>query len=138
MIDFGFRKYGLLVTIFGTLALIASEYFDWRPTLLEGSAAFESEFQSLPNYIDEVGLTLLIAGLLLIMMAREKVEDEFIHSLRLHSLMLAMVVYYVVLIACVWLLYDFEFLHFALYNLFTPLIFYILYFRIRLNFNMKD
>lgn len=132
------RKFGIVLAILGALSLIASEYFNWRPTLLQGFAAFESEFQSLPNYIDEVGLTFLIAGLLLIMMAREKVEDEFIHSLRLHSLMLAMVVYYVVLIACVWLLYDFEFLHFALYNLFTPLIFYILYFRIRLYFNMKD
>jgi hypothetical protein len=78
----------------------------------------------------EITLLAIIIGGLIIGFSKEKTEDEFISKLRNESLVWAIVFNYLILILGVIFVYDFTFLDVLLFNMFTPLIFFI----IRFNF----
>ena len=61
---------------------------------------------------------------------KEKIEDEFIFKLRNDSLVWAIILNYVVLLLTVIFIYEGNFFTVLVYNMFTPLIFFI----IRFNF----
>lgn len=71
---------------------------------------------------------LFILGGLLVGFSREKQEDEFIASLRLSSLLWAVLLNYIILFACFLLIYDTGFLMVMIYNMFTTLLIFILRF----------
>ncbi|WP_223551490.1 hypothetical protein [Aestuariivivens sp. NBU2969] len=91
----------------------------------------ESFFSIIKNNVfDEIISIFIIIGGLLVGFTKEKVEDEFIYKLRQDSLVWAIIINYFVLIFAVLFIYDFTFLDVLVYNMFTPLIFFI----IRFNF----
>lgn len=82
------------------------------------------------QYTDEVIAAGLIIGMLLIAFSREKNEDEYINKIRLESLQISVLINYLLLIICILVVYDVEFLAVMTYNMFTILLLFI----IRFNF----
>jgi len=78
----------------------------------------------------ELASIAIILGGLIIGFSREKIEDEFIYKLRKDSLVWAIIFNYFVLLLTIVFIYDITFFHVLVYNMFTPLIFFI----IRFNF----
>jgi hypothetical protein len=84
--------------------------------------AFNFEVQNLTNTI--IGVLFLI-GALMVTLAREKNEDEFISKKRLESLLWATIMNYLVLLFCFLFFYSFGFLYVMIINMFTILILFI-------------
>lgn len=90
-----------------------------------------SYFKFLTNdIIDELSSIFIIIGGLIIGFTKEKVEDEFIYKLRKDSLVWALIVNYIILIIAIIFIYTFTFFDVLVFNMFTPLLFFI----IRFNF----
>lgn len=81
----------------------------------------------------DVMLLLLISGLILIAFTKEKIEDERVLQIRLESLQWAVYCNYICLIICVIIFNGLAFFSVMLYNMFIPLVFFILRFRFKLN-----
>lgn len=82
------------------------------------------------SIIDELASLAIIIGGLLVGFTKEKVEDEFIYKLRKDSLVWVIIFNYVILVLTIVFVYNFTFLHILIFNMFTPLLFFI----IRFNF----
>ncbi|MCB0469680.1 MAG: hypothetical protein KDC51_03485, partial [Flavobacteriaceae bacterium] len=98
-----------------------------EPIFSEGSGFFKIVDNTIT---DELVSLLIIIGGLLVGFSKEKVEDEFIYKLRKDSLVWAILFNYFILIATILLVYDLTFFHILVFNMFTPLVFFI----IRFNF----
>lgn len=72
----------------------------------------------------------IIVGGLLIALSKEKIEDEFIAKLRTDSFVWAMITNYIILLLATIFIYNMTFFTVLIFNMFTPLIFFI----IRFNF----
>lgn len=82
------------------------------------------------EFLDEIISVVIIFGGLIVGFSKEKIEDEFIHKLRHESLAWAFLINYVLLIVTILFIYEENFFDVMIYNMFTPLIFFI----IRFNF----
>lgn len=78
------------------------------------------------NLTDELALTGIIVGLLMIAFSRIKQEDEFIHFIRLESWQWAVVVNFFLLIVATWIFYGDNYFDVMIYNMLTiPILFII-------------
>lgn len=77
------------------------------------------------SILDELASLSLIIGGLLVGFTKEKVEDEFIYKLRNDSLVWAIIFNYIVLAITIIFVYDFSFFHVLVFNMFTPLLFFV-------------
>lgn len=82
------------------------------------------------SILDEIVALCIIVGGLLVGFSKECIEDEFIYKLRKDSLVWAIIFNYVVLIFAVLFVYNFSFFDVLVFNMFTPLLFFV----IRFNF----
>ncbi|ULC58604.1 hypothetical protein MBM09_11810 [Flaviramulus sp. BrNp1-15] len=82
------------------------------------------------SIIDELITVLIIIGGLIVGFTKEKVEDEFIYKLRKDSLVWAIIANYIILLFVTLFIYELAYFHVLIFNMFTPLIFFI----IRFNF----
>lgn len=82
------------------------------------------------NIDDELTAIAIIIGGLIVGFSKEKIEDEFIYQLRAESLIWAIIFNYFILLFTVIFIYDMTFFHILVFNMFTPLLFFI----IRFNF----
>lgn len=82
------------------------------------------------SILDELMALAIIIGGLLVGFTKEKVEDEFIYKLRKDSLVWAIIFNYAVLIFTIIFVFSFTFFDVLVFNMFTPLIFFI----VRFNF----
>ena len=79
--------------------------------------------------LNNITIISIIVGGLLATCSREKIEDEMTQQLRLSSLLTALYINYAALIVCSLLLYDMDFLSVMIYNMFTPLLIFMVVFR---------
>lgn len=84
------------------------------------------------NLWDEIILTLVITGLLLVSFSKEKNEDEYISLLRLKSWQWSVLISYGVLFIATWTIYGGLFLAFMSYNMLTVLLVFV----IKFNFSL--
>ena len=90
-----------------------------------------SFFKIIKNGIlDEIVALIIIVGGLIVGFSKEKIEDEFIYKLRTESLVWALILNYVILVVAIVFVYDISFFNVLIFNMFTPLLFFI----IRFNF----
>lgn len=75
-----------------------------------------------------ISCTLMIIGGMLTAFSKEKIEDEFISRLRLTSLLWAISINYILLLIGVLVVYGLDFLEVLFYNMFTPLVIFIIRF----------
>jgi LPXTG-motif cell wall-anchored protein len=74
-----------------------------------------------------IGLLIIIGGIF-VGFSKEKHEDEFIAKTRQESLVWAIYVNYAILAFCFLFFFDLEFLRVMIYNMFTPLVIFIVRF----------
>ncbi|MFT4611435.1 MAG: hypothetical protein ACJA1H_000902 [Glaciecola sp.] len=79
---------------------------------------------------DEIIALCIIVGGLLVGFSEEKIEDEFIYKLRKDSLVWAIIFNYIVLMFAIIFIYEFTFFNILVFNMFTPLLFFIIRFNI--------
>ena len=77
------------------------------------------------SILDELIVIAIIVGGLTVGFTKEKVEDEFIFKLRKDSLVWALIFNYAVLIFAIIFIYDFTFFDVLVFNMFTPLMFFV-------------
>ncbi len=80
------------------------------------------------NLLNEIAGVLILSGLILIAFSKTADEDEFIMRIRLESLIWAVYLNYVVVLAALLLTYGVAFLWVMLFNLFTVLLLFIIKF----------
>ncbi|RKE98228.1 hypothetical protein [Ichthyenterobacterium magnum] len=130
-----FKLFGWILFVIGLvlgIQLIASGYeFDLLKVNVLSIYNDDMFFKIIENsIIDELVALLIIIGGLIIGFTKEKVEDEFIYKLRIDSLVWAIIFNYVILIFAIAFVYDFTFFDVLVFNMFTPLMFFI----VRFNF----
>ncbi|WP_223033466.1 hypothetical protein [Hanstruepera marina] len=108
--------------------LLTTKVFSIYSDPFIGQAGF---FKIIENGIaDELTAIAIIVGGLLVGFSKEKIEDEFIYKLRTESLVWSIIFNYVVLLFTILFVYDMAFFNVLIFNMFTPLLFFI----IRFNF----
>ena len=80
------------------------------------------------NLTDEVAAIGAIIGLLLVAFSKVKIEDEYVSKIRLESLQWAIYLNFALLIIAIALIHGMMFFNVIIYNMFTPLIFFIIRF----------
>lgn len=80
------------------------------------------------NLTDELLTIALTVGLMLIAFSKEKIEDEFIAKTRLESLQWGVCLNTLLLIIGTLLFYDGYYFNVMIFNMFTPLIFFVIRF----------
>lgn len=80
------------------------------------------------NLTNELALTGIILGLLMVAFAKEKTEDEYISQLRLRSWQWSVLVSYAIVIIIIFTHYGFGFLSGLIHNIFTVLLVFIIKF----------
>ncbi len=86
----------------------------------------EGFFKIIENSIlDELAALAIIIGGLIVGFTKEKMEDEFIYKLRKDSLVWAIITNYIILVFTIIFVYDFTFFDVLVFNMFTPLLFFI-------------
>jgi len=83
------------------------------------------------DYTDTViGFSIILFSIL-VAFSKERIEDEYIEKIRLHSLVWATYINYFSLLILFWIFYDFDFLSVMIFNLFTLLWIFIILFNIQ-------
>ena len=137
-----YKLFGWILFLMGIIAgilmyaqLIDGELLNMKVlTIYNGDSIFGDKkgfFQIIENgVLDELVAIFIIVGGLIVGFSREKIEDEFIYKLRKDSLVWAIIFNYVILIFALLFVYGFTFFDVLVFNMFTPLIFFI----VRFNF----
>lgn len=125
-----FNDYGDNILPVKVLAIYNDPIFD-------GDNGF---FRIIDNSIlDELVSIAIIIGGLLVGFSREKIEDEFIYKLRKDSLVWAIITNYIILLFTILFVYDITFFHILVFNMFTPLVFFIFRFNfLKIKANSHD
>jgi len=98
-------------------------------SIFNDDSIFSSEkgfFKIIENSIlDELIALAIIIGGLIVGFSKEKIEDEFIYKLRKDSLVWAIIFNYIILIFTILFVYNFTFFDVLVFNMFTPLLFFV-------------
>ena len=134
LIGWAFFILGILAGIFFYTGLIDGDMLQTKVLSIYNEGIFGKDngfFKIIENGIlDEIVAIMIIVGGLIVGFSKEKIEDEFIYKLRTESLVWAIIFNYVVLIFTLLFVYDMTFFNVLIFNMFTPLIFFV----IRFNF----
>ena len=131
LLPHNFRLIGLIVLVpfivLGVLCLHMDFEFAWFELKLrpEGNLFDNPEYE---NFTNELAMIGVLVGLMFIAFSREKFEDEYIGSLRLDSLLIAVIINYALVLLGILFVYGFGFFMFLIYNMYTVLVLFILRF----------
>jgi hypothetical protein len=131
LLPYRFKLIGLIIFLPFLALGIAIRFFDFGFPFLMYKVDMDTMFHNnWQDYTDEIALSGIIIGLLLIAFAREKSEDEFITKIRLESLQWAVLINYILLLAATWLVYEISFIDVMMYNMLTVLLLFIIRFHV--------
>nr|WP_321231268.1 hypothetical protein [uncultured Psychroserpens sp.] len=121
---------GIISGIFLSITGFESDLLEMNVfSIYSDNDAFSSNggfFKIIENSIvDEIIALAIIIGGLLVGFSKEKIEDEFIYKIRTDSLVWAIVFNYIILMFAIVFIYEFTFFDVLVYNMFTPLLFFI-------------
>ena len=119
-----YKKFGWTLFLLGIISGIVLQIYDGKTDLFDIGLINDFGYQ----FLDEIISILIIIGGMLVVFTKEKVEDEFIHKLRHESLVWAIILNYVILLLTIILVYEMNFFTVLVYNMFTPIIFFIIRF----------
>lgn len=117
----------LLIWIVGTTTKANFDFFTitlpFKYALQDSTDASKQE--TTLDLGDEFIMIGLIVGMLMIAFSKEKIEDEFVSQLRLETLQWAIYINFGLLIIATIFVYGSYYFSVMLYNMFTPLVFFI-------------
>lgn len=124
-----YKWIGLLITLPSAVLGFFYMFFNYEIPFLsftpkETTSGLGISLQN-QNFTDELIVVALAIGLLFIVFSKEKNEDEFVGKVRLESLQWAVLVNTVILILCTLFIYGGTYLTVMVFNMFTPLVFFI-------------
>jgi hypothetical protein len=121
-----FKFIGLMILVPALLAGFAVLFLDWQWPPLDvmlpewmpgiGKGLFQG---SKNNFTDELALSTVLLGMLIMSFSAEKEEDEFIKHTRLESLQWAVLINYILLIVVIWLMYNDQFWYVMILSMLT-------------------
>ncbi|CAH0995452.1 hypothetical protein EMA8858_01575 [Emticicia aquatica] len=123
--------------ILGLFVLFDDLHFDFLTFKIPFKYLFADEFLSsndkgntfsVFNFTDEIATIGTIVGLLFIAFSKLKLEDEYVSKIRLESLQWAIYFNFVALILATIFIHGMTYFNVVIYNIFTPLIFFIVRF----------
>jgi len=133
-----FKKPGWVLFSIGVILGIIFSFNDYESKLLTTKVISIFHFGIISNdglikiiensIVDELISILIIIGALLVGFSKEKIEDEYISKIRLESLALAILTNSFILLFATIFLYDLSYINVLIYNLFTPLLIFLLLF----------
>jgi hypothetical protein len=133
LLPHSWQKAGIVIFLIGFAFFFADQWLNVQLFTWHNLRSFETQSISGPsvdeNFADEIKMLLILSGLLIIAFTKERTEDEYITQQRLDSLQWAMYVNYAVFAVCVLTVYGIEFFSITIYNVYTPLIIFIVRFR---------
>ncbi|MDR1543647.1 MAG: hypothetical protein LBS50_04405 [Prevotellaceae bacterium] len=103
----------------------------------DGGFSLSTPKESSIDFTFTLQILLIVLGGLFVGFSREKNEDEFIASIRLRSLLLAVFINYLLIIIADLLVYGLNFMVVITYNLYTMLLIHLVIFHILLWKNSK-
>jgi hypothetical protein len=123
-----FRLYGLILFVAGILLGIPNIFFDWEISWLSLNTEPRDIFSGRQNLTNELALTFVLIGLLILCFSSLKLEDERTLYLRLRAYQWSFLVNFLIILVGNWLLYGEYFLYLMIFNLFTPLVVFLMRF----------
>ena len=122
--------------ILGLFVLFDELSFGFLDARLPFQFGFSEEFLSRDsdigiygyNFTNELAIIGSIIGLVLIAFSKVKLEDEYVSKIRLESLQWAIYFNYAMLILATILVYGMAYYQVAIFNMITPLVFFIVRF----------
>lgn len=135
LLPFPFKLAGLCLTLSGLVFTMLYLWFDFRftiPVFAIFSSFVETKIFATfrTNFADELTMSLLIAGLGLIVFSKEKIETENIDLARIKALKKASIANTIFLLLSILFVYGSGFIGILVFNLFSFLLFYLLFFYI--------
>ena len=136
LLPHSWRKYGwvmLAITIALSIVILLSGYeIRWPNTTV--FAIYDDELMGKDVWFSfiqtEIGDELVSIGLiisaLIVAFTKEKIEDEFISSIRLKSLVWATYINHAILLLSIMFVFGMGFLNIMIFNMFTLLLFFII------------
>ena len=132
-----FKKFGWIILIPSAILGVLCLMLGWEPDILD-IKVFAISFDGFThgdlfdftnnNILNEILGTLTVLGGLMVAFSKEFDEDELISSMRLECLVWAIYCNYAILIVAFFLFYGPTFLWVMVFNLFTPLLLFIIRF----------
>lgn len=138
LFPFYLKKPGFIILLIGLVLFMYLNYFNEEPEFFSvhypewvsigvfGPQMLFGEVHD--NLFNELVSILILCGGFLLAFSKEKNEDEFIHKIRLDSLIWAMYVNYAIVLFGILFFYIDHFFSFMVYNLFTILFLFIIKF----------
>ncbi len=144
-----FKKLGWVLFIIGILGGIFMYVTDFEPTevlKMKVLSIYDDQIFGKPTFFkiieneifDELVSVFIIVGGFLVGFTKEKIEDEFIYKLRKDSLVWALIVNYSILLVAILFVYDMVFLNILFFNMFTPLLFFVIRFSVLKSKYLRD
>lgn len=128
MIPNRYKRIGWMVLVPSFILGLFVRFADLQFSFLEISKKDKRLLDDDINLTDELALTGIIIGLLLLAFSREKVEDEYIGKIRLESLQWAVLINYILLIIATWLIHGLGYIDVMTYNMLTVLVIFLIRF----------
>ena len=119
-----YKKFGWSLFLLGIITGVILQISDGKTDIFDIGLINDLGFE----FLDEIISILIIIGGMLVVFTKEKIEDEFIHKLRHESLVWAIILNYVILLLTIVFVYEMNFFMVLVYNMFTPIIFFIIRF----------
>lgn len=130
LFPYHYKWIGLVLTVAGAIGIFMYLSFKIQWSFLEFPVKTDDIIlgDSI-NFTDEVFYVSLILGLLFVSFSKERYEDERVERIRLESLHWTIYFHYSLLILSILLVHGLAFLDVLIFNLFLPLLFFVLRFR---------
>lgn len=121
---------GAILSILGLALGFAAELWEISFTWLTFQVREKGDFftSAEEDFTNEVALTLTVAGLLMLAFTRERDEDERVRLIRLEAFQWSILVNFIIILIGNWALYGGNFFWLMTFNLFTPLVVFLLRF----------
>jgi hypothetical protein len=121
---------GAILSVIGLALGFAAELgefsFSWLKFTVREKSTFYATAEE--DFTNEVALTLTVAGLLMLAFTRERDEDERVRLIRLEAFQWSILVNFIIILIGNWALYGGNFFWLMTFNLFTPLVVFLLRF----------
>lgn len=121
---------GAILSILGLALGFAAELgefsFSWLKFIVREKNSFLDTAEE--DFTNEVALTFTVVGLLILAFTRERDEDERVRLIRLEAFQWSILVNFIIVLIGNWVLYGGSFFWLMTFNLFTPLVVFLLRF----------
>lgn len=133
-----FKKIGWIILIPSAVMGLATLIYEYDPNFLNFNVPAIFLYELIGekqligmvsnNILNEILGVLIIVSSLMVAFSKEKLEDEYISTIRLESLVWAVYVNYGILLFSFLFIFDISFLWVMIFNMFTVLLFFIVRF----------